>query len=65
MSQSSAILAHLQSGRCLDPMTALTRYGTMRLAARVAELRAQGHRIECKLFRARSGKRFGLYRMAP
>lgn len=63
MTQNAAILAHLQAGRCLDPMTALRRFGCFRLAARVLELRAQGYRIECKLFTSRAGKRFGVYRL--
>jgi hypothetical protein len=51
MSQSAAILRHLERGRSLDPMSALERFGTMRLAARMLELKRAGHRIEAKIVR--------------
>lgn len=61
MSQQTRILAHLKRSR-LDPMTALRRYGCLRLAARIDELRCQGHEIVSRLVE-RGGKRFAQYRL--
>lgn len=61
MSQQSRILAHLKRAR-LDPLTALRRYGCLRLAARIDELRCQGHEIVSRLVE-RGGKRFAQYRL--
>jgi len=62
--QSQLILAHLKGGHCVDGMTALNRFQCWRLAARIAELRAAGNRIECRLVKTRTGKRIGVYRLA-
>ncbi len=45
MTQNQAILTHLKNGLTLTPKQALRQYGTMRLAARIKELRDQGHDI--------------------
>ena len=45
MSQPDAILAWLKAGHCLDPLTALGKFGTNRLAARICELRQAGYKI--------------------
>jgi hypothetical protein len=45
----------------VTPALALTEAGTMRLAARVAELRADGHDIVNIGWTTSSGKRVGLY----
>lgn len=52
--QAARILAHLKTGRSLSPLTALERYGIMRLAARIYDLRKK-HRIESH--RVKFGKR--------
>ena len=64
MTQSSAILAFLQRGRCLTPMDALRRFGTFRLAARILELRQSGHRIDTRIVGTRTGKRVAIYRLS-
>lgn len=61
MSQKSQVLAHLRRSR-LDPLTALRRYGCLRLAARIDELRSQGYEIVSRLVE-RGGKRFAQYRL--
>ena len=61
MSQKLRILAHLRRAQ-IDPMTALRRYGCLRLAARIDELRHQGHEIASRLVE-RGGKRFARYRL--
>jgi Helix-turn-helix domain len=45
-SQSNRILAHLKSGKSITPMEALVKFSCFRLAARVHELKAQGHKIK-------------------
>ncbi len=60
--QSSAILDFLRSGKELSPMLALSLMGSFRLAARVAELKAAGHRIETLTQRV-NGKAFASYRL--
>lgn len=46
--QKGKILKHLRKGRTLTPMEALELCGTMRLGARVFELREMGWKIETK-----------------
>ncbi len=61
--QNQKILAHLTRGQVLTPMTALSRFGVFRLAARVAELKRAGHDIRTHLVK-RGGKVFAAYLMA-
>lgn len=49
MSQKSAILRALKKRQALTPLDALHRWGCFRLAARVAELRQEGHSIHTQL----------------
>lgn len=64
MSQTERVLLHLKAGHAIDPLTALHRFGTLRLAARIAELREAGYRITCRHFRTRSGKVIGVYKLS-
>lgn len=61
--QGDKILAHLNRGQPITPMTALSRYGCLRLAARIAELKQRGHDIRTHMVR-RGSKVFAAYRMA-
>jgi hypothetical protein len=45
MSQKTQILKHLQGGHPLTALDALTKFGCFRLASRIGELRAEGHKI--------------------
>jgi len=45
MTQNEMILEHLQEGHSLTPRDALEKFGVMRLAARINDLRAAGHPI--------------------
>lgn len=45
-SQKDRVLAALQAGRRISPLDALRLFGTFRLAARISELRQEGHPIE-------------------
>ena len=62
MSQSDAILADLERGELLTPLDALKRYGCLRLAARIADLRGRGHQIETVPQRG-GGKQWAGYRL--
>jgi len=46
MSQSIEILGHLKAGNRLTSLEAVRKFGTLRLAARIFDLRGKGHRIE-------------------
>ncbi len=60
MSQCDQILAHLKREGSITPLEALRLYQSLRLAARVEELRAQGHAIQTQMIE-RKGKRFAKY----
>lgn len=45
MTQRDQIWAHLESGKTLTPIQALDKFGCLRLAARIHELRKQGKSI--------------------
>jgi hypothetical protein len=63
VTQTEQIRAALLSGIELTPLTALDQFGCFRLAARVAELRAEGMDIET-VTETRNGKKFARYRVA-
>jgi hypothetical protein len=45
MSQNKMVLQHLQTGQSITALDSLRLYGVLRLAARVEELRKDGHTI--------------------
>lgn len=61
-SQTAAILAHLQDGKAITPLEALTLFNCMRLSGRVLDLRKAGHPIETELVK-RGRKRVAQYRL--
>ena len=61
MTQCEAVLAHLQRGETLTPLTAFQLYGTLALHSRIAELRERGNIIHCEMVTVPSGKRVGSY----
>jgi hypothetical protein len=63
MTQNEQILAALKRGP-LTPLEALERFGCFRLAARVGELRQQGHSIVTTTAEA-GGKSFARYVYVP
>jgi len=63
MTQTEQIRAHLESGADITPIEALDRYGCLRLAARINELKAKGYRIVSKRETSR-GKTYSRYRLA-
>jgi hypothetical protein len=65
MSQNDIILHHLQSGRALTPLQALSLCGCLRLSARIHDLRHDGHIINSRLVKINSSTTVAEYRMAP
>lgn len=61
MSQNAAVLARLRQGP-LTPREALDELGCFRLAARIHDLRAEGHLILAETVKA-GGKSFARYRI--
>ena len=55
MNQSDKILDHLRGGP-ITPLQALNLYGCFRLAARINELRKQGHNISTKWIKGEQKK---------
>jgi hypothetical protein len=51
VSQCTSILRYLETGRSVSPLMALDRWGCLRLAARIRELKNRGHRIERHMVR--------------
>jgi len=60
MTQNDLILAHLQSGQSLTPLDALRLVGSLRLSARINDLRMKGFNIQTKIVK-HQGKRFACY----
>lgn len=58
--QTNRILRFLHTGRGITPLSALTRFKCMRLAARIDELRDAGIRVHSRMMN-RNGKRFACY----
>ncbi len=63
MSQETRILAHLKAGHSLTQLEALNKFGSLRLGARVYQLKAKGYPIRSNLVRL-NGKRVARYRLA-
>jgi hypothetical protein len=61
--QAQRIIDHLATGRPLTAIDALKRFGCFRLAARILDLRNDGHRITSRVEKC-GDKRFASYRLA-
>ena len=62
-SQQDKIIDYLATGRSITPLQALSRFGCMRLGARIYQLKKDGHRIKTDMVR-RKGKTFASYRLS-
>jgi len=60
MSQNDLILKHLKRGP-LTPLQALKLYGCFRLAARVYDLKGDGHDIRTRTVVSSDGTRYAQY----
>ena len=61
--QNEMILAHLRAGHEITPLEALEKFGCLRLAARISDLRATGQNINSRTHHEPNGKRFAAYRL--
>ncbi len=61
--QKSKILAHLESGKSITDDEARELYGCKRLAARINDLRKEGHRITTETVTATNGNDCARYWM--
>lgn len=61
--QAQKIVDYLATGRGLTPLAALRKFGTLRLGARVYDLRRQGHDIESRRVK-RNGATVAEYRLS-
>jgi hypothetical protein len=60
--QSAMIIDWLAAGRGLTPLQALRKFGCFRLAARVSDLRSNGHAIETRRV-TKNGATYAEYRL--
>lgn len=63
MSQTEAVLRWLQTHDGLTPAQAYEHLGSLRLAARVSELRAQGYPVVTETYVTAKGARVAFYRL--
>lgn len=59
--QSERILRALNNGGRITPLVALNRYGCMRLASRIHDLKRRGYAIEKEMVTAKNGARVAAY----
>jgi hypothetical protein len=64
MSQRIEILRHLAKGRALTTFEAFEKFHCTRLAARIAEIRSEGHRVSAEMVTTSGGARVAKYRIA-
>jgi len=63
-SQNSKILEYLKSGHSISAITALKKFGCLRLAARISNLRIKHDIITDMIDDKKSAKRYASYRLA-
>ena len=61
--QTEKILNYLSKGKGITPIDALNRFGCFRLAARISDLRRNGHSIFTDSV-TKNGKTFASYRLS-
>jgi hypothetical protein len=63
-SQNALIKGWLLNGYSITQLEALNQFGCFRLAARIADLRDQGFKIDTKIVTLENGKRVAMYMSA-
>jgi hypothetical protein len=63
-SQNALIKGWLLNGYSITQLEALNQFGCFRLAARIADLRDQGFKIDTKIVTLENGKRIAMYMSA-
>ncbi len=64
MTQKQTLLDHLNRGLSISPLEAFGCYGVYRLAARIKDLRDEGHQIVTEMHKDQRGKDYARYRLA-
>ena len=62
MTQTQSILSHLKKGKTITPLLALKKFNCFRLAARINNLRDEGHSIKTTIKKINK-KRFASYKL--
>lgn len=60
-SQNKMIMGHLRRHKSITPLTAMSQYNCMRLAARIFDLKEAGHTINKEMVETHSGKQIARY----
>ena len=60
-SQSAKVLYHLQNYGSLTAIEALELFACFRLAARINDLKAEGHNIQTEMKKQKNGKKIAVY----
>ena len=63
-SKTAAVLQHLQKGRSITQLEAISEYSLFRLPVIIATLRSRGHRIRTMKMISHNGTRYGRYTMS-
>jgi len=61
MSQKSDILEHLQKGNTLTHLECENLFNCSRIAARIDDLKKEGHAVKSRMIRTRTGKYVAQY----
>ena len=61
MSQTKDILTYMQTGRSINPLIALEKFGCMKLSARIVDIESMGYEVVHALEQTKDGKRFSVY----
>lgn len=62
-SQATKILEWMKAGHAITPMEALERFGTMRLGARIADIKKKGWTVYSEFVTTPGGKRVKSYHL--
>ena len=65
MTQKREVLQHLRRTGALTPLEAIGVYGIFRLAARINDLRGDGHSINTEIRRDTKGRSYASYSINP
>lgn len=63
MTQATEILRALKKGRAITPRDAYREFGSLRLGARIYDLRKAGHKIRSERIEVKPGTRVARYSM--
>ena len=61
MTQEKAILNHLKHGKSITPLQALRWFGSLRLGARIWDLKRMGYNILTEIVKTETGKHVAKY----